>query len=60
MRNHRFFTRCLLRGEIGLGEAFVNEDWESDDVVEVVRLLAPGGSLVLQVITIPDAHYQRY
>lgn len=40
VRNRRFFRRSLLRGEVGFGESFVDGDWESDDLVEVVRLLA--------------------
>ena len=34
----RFFRRLLLRGDIGAGEAYVDGDWSSPDLVALVRL----------------------
>jgi cyclopropane-fatty-acyl-phospholipid synthase len=31
-----FFKRCILHGEVGLGESYVNGEWETDDVVGVL------------------------
>jgi cyclopropane-fatty-acyl-phospholipid synthase len=33
-----FFLRILLRGEMGAGESYVAGEWDSDDVVTVIRL----------------------
>ncbi|MGH9847105.1 MAG: class I SAM-dependent methyltransferase [Blastocatellia bacterium] len=31
-----FFKKCILYGEVGLGESYVDGDWETDDVVNVL------------------------
>ena len=31
-----FFKRCVLFGDVGFGEAFVDGDWETDDVTQVI------------------------
>ena len=31
-----FFKRCVLYGDIGFGEAFVDGDWETDDITKVI------------------------
>ncbi len=31
-----FFKKCVLYGEVGLGESYVDGDWETDDVVSVL------------------------
>lgn len=31
-----FFKRCVLFGDIGFGEAFVDGDWETDDITQVI------------------------
>lgn len=31
-----FFQRCVLYGDIGFGEAFVDGDWETDDITAVI------------------------
>jgi len=37
--NHeRFFRRALFGGDIGMGEAFMDGDWSSPDLVAVIRL----------------------
>ena len=33
----RFFSRVVLGGDIGFGEAFMEDEWGSDDVTAVVR-----------------------
>jgi cyclopropane-fatty-acyl-phospholipid synthase len=34
--NPAFFKKCVLYGEVGLGEAYVDGDWETDDIVSVL------------------------
>jgi cyclopropane-fatty-acyl-phospholipid synthase len=34
--NWGFFKRCVLFGDIGFGEAFVDGDWDTDDIAEVI------------------------
>ena len=34
----RFFRRALLGGDVGIGEAWMDGDWSSPDLVSVVRL----------------------
>lgn len=34
--NERFFQRCVKAGDIGFGEAYVDGDWETDDIARVV------------------------
>jgi len=31
-----FFKRCVLFGDIGFGEAYVDSDWETDDITKVI------------------------
>jgi cyclopropane-fatty-acyl-phospholipid synthase len=31
-----FFKRCVLFGDIGFGEAYVDGDWETDDIAKVI------------------------
>ncbi len=38
VRDVRFFTQLLTHGNVGLGEAFTNGDWESPDVTAVLEL----------------------
>jgi cyclopropane-fatty-acyl-phospholipid synthase len=34
---HRdFFKRCVLYGDVGFGEAYVDADWETDDIAAVI------------------------
>ncbi len=48
--NPDFFTKCVLYGDVGFGEAYVDGDWETDDIADVIRWLilnvqdAPGMS----------------
>lgn len=32
-----FFRKCVLFGDVGFGESFVDGDWESDDVAKVIE-----------------------
>jgi len=34
--NWAFFKRCILFGDIGFGEAFVDGDWDTDDITKVI------------------------
>ena len=36
VRSHRFFSKCVQYGDIGLGEAYVDGDWDTDDISAVV------------------------
>jgi len=36
INNERFFARCVMSGDIGFGEAYVDGDWESDDLLGVI------------------------
>ena len=37
VNDYRFFSRVALSGDIGFGESFMDADWESDDLVGVIR-----------------------
>jgi len=37
IHNERFFTRAVLGNDVGVGEAYMDGDWSSPDVVSVVR-----------------------
>lgn len=34
-----FFRKCVLFGDVGFGEAYVDGDWETDDITAVIRWL---------------------
>jgi len=34
--NRGFFKRCVLFGDVGFGEAYVDGDWETDDITRVI------------------------
>jgi cyclopropane-fatty-acyl-phospholipid synthase len=36
IKNEGFFRRCILFGDIGFGEAFVDGDWETEDITRVI------------------------
>jgi cyclopropane-fatty-acyl-phospholipid synthase len=38
--DHEFFTRCLLGGDIGFGEAYTEGNWETDDLPGVLAWFA--------------------
>jgi cyclopropane-fatty-acyl-phospholipid synthase len=35
--NKHFFKHCLLFGDVGFGEAYVNGYWETDDITSVIK-----------------------
>jgi len=37
VHSERFFKKCLWFGDIGFGEAYVDGDWETDDVTRVIQ-----------------------
>lgn len=46
----RFFRRVLLGGDVGMGEAYMDGDWSSPDVVALIRLA------VRNLASIEDRH----
>ena len=37
IRSREFFKRCALFGNVGFGEAYVDGDWETDDIAAVIE-----------------------
>lgn len=37
IRNQNFFKRCMLYGDIGFGESYVDGDWDTPDITAVVQ-----------------------
>ena len=37
IKNEDFFKRCVLFGDVGFGEAYVDGDWHSDNVENVIK-----------------------
>ena len=37
IKNSRFFKRCILYGDIGFGESYVDGDWETDNITNVIK-----------------------
>lgn len=50
IKNSSFFKRCVLYGDIGFGESYVDGDWETNSICNVIKWLilnieyAPGAS----------------
>ncbi len=62
VRDERFFARAVATGDIGIGEAYMDGDWDSPDLVALIRLMLrnlriveDGGGLVRS----GHAHRQR-
>lgn len=36
VRQDRFFKRCVLYGDIGFGESYVDGDWDTDDITALI------------------------
>jgi cyclopropane-fatty-acyl-phospholipid synthase len=39
INDYRFFSRALLGGDIGLGDSYMENEWESPDPADVVKIL---------------------
>ena len=37
IHNNAFFRKCILYGDVGFGEAYVDGDWDTDHVADVIR-----------------------
>ena len=37
VRSENFFKRCVLFGDIGFGESYVEDEWESENVTNVIK-----------------------
>jgi cyclopropane-fatty-acyl-phospholipid synthase len=37
VKNPAFFKRCVLYGDIGFGEAYVDGDWDTDNITNVIK-----------------------
>ncbi|HWB25932.1 MAG TPA: cyclopropane-fatty-acyl-phospholipid synthase family protein [Chitinophagaceae bacterium] len=37
IKNNSFFQRCVLFGDVGFGEAYVDGDWETDSITNVIK-----------------------
>ena len=42
----RFYRRVLIGGSVGAGEAYVDGDWSTDDLVPLVRLMSINRSVI--------------
>ena len=39
IKNKSFFRKCLLFGSLGLGESYVDGDWDTDDITKLISLV---------------------
>nr|MBA3665686.1 class I SAM-dependent methyltransferase [Bacteroidota bacterium] len=37
INNNEFFKRCVLYGDIGFGESYVDGDWDTDNITNVIK-----------------------
>ncbi len=37
VKNNDFFKRCVLYGDVGFGEAYVDGDWDTDNITNVIK-----------------------
>src|SRR3569833_2309569 len=37
IKNNIFFKRCVLFGDVGFGEAYVEGDWDTDNISNVLK-----------------------
>ena len=57
IKDHNFFTRVILDGEIGFGEAYMHGEWDTPDLVGVLKLLIHNrdqfsdGNMLLSILT---------
>jgi len=45
--DYRFFSRVVLSGDTGLGESYMEREWESSDPAEFVRLLFENRDIIM-------------
>lgn len=36
VKNNEFFKKCVLFGDVGFGESYVDGDWETDNITDVI------------------------
>ncbi|MBN1549982.1 DUF1365 family protein [bacterium] len=46
VRDYNFFKEILCRGEIGLGKSYMDGDWDTRDLVELMRLFINNASIM--------------
>jgi cyclopropane-fatty-acyl-phospholipid synthase len=46
INNYRFFSRAILGGDIGLGESYMEGEWDSPDPASVVKILFENRDIV--------------
>lgn len=39
IKNNAFFKKCVLYGDIGFGESYMDGDWETDNIVDLISWL---------------------
>jgi len=54
VRRPAFFTKCLLEGDIGFAESFIDGDWETPDLAAVI------GFFILNLDTAPTLSGSRH
>lgn len=37
VKSHNFFKRCMLYGDIGFGESYVDGEWDTDNITNVMK-----------------------
>lgn len=37
INSHHFFKKCILYGDVGFGEAYVDGDWDTDNINNVIK-----------------------
>ncbi|MCA9406076.1 MAG: hypothetical protein KC684_06030, partial [Candidatus Omnitrophica bacterium] len=37
VKNNDFFKKCVLFGDVGFGESYVDGDWETEDITKVIE-----------------------
>lgn len=47
INDYRFFSRAIMGGDIGLGESYMEGEWDSPDPADVVKVLFENRNIVL-------------
>ncbi len=45
VKNYDFFLRSILAGDIGFGESFVDDQWDADDLVSLLRIFVENSDI---------------